>query len=116
VGPLIVNTVLCSVLTFTPVIAFSLGTAGVHPVFYLLAWVGMSMGMHAFPSNQDAQNFVAVVNATGKRGLLYWVSKAFRGLIFLANILRMVWFDLFYAAGVAWIFPHLLLHSIGFGF
>jgi len=112
VGPLIVNTVLCSLLTFTPAIAFSLKPAHLHPIFYVLAWVGLSMGMHAFPSNQDAKNFEAVVDATGKHGLLYWVSKAFRGLIFVANLLRMVWFDLIYAVAVAWVLPHLLLHSI----
>jgi hypothetical protein len=115
IGPLIVNTVLCSVLTFMPVIAFSLETAYVHPVFYLLGWVGLSMGMHAFPSNQDAANFVAVVNATGKRGLLYWVSKGFRGLIFVANLLRIVWFDLIYAGLVAWVFRTCCCTRLGLG-
>ena len=114
VGPLLVNTVVCSLLTFTPVIAFSLKPESVHPVFYLLAWVGMSVGMHAFPSNQDARNFTAVLEATGKRGLLYWVGQGFRGLIFVANLLRVVWFDLMYAAAIAWLGPHLLLHSVGF--
>lgn len=114
VGPLVLNTVLCSLLTFSPVIALSLKPQSVHPVFYLLAWVGISIGMHAFPSNQDARNFMQVIESTGRRGPLYFISQIFRGLIFVANILRMVWFDLIYALAIAWMGPHLLLRSIGF--
>jgi len=114
VGPLLVNTVLCSVLTFTPVIAFSLKPESLHPVYFVLAWVGISIGMHAFPSNQDAANFHSVLQSTGRRGVLYYISQGFRGLIFVANLLRVVWFDAIYAIAVAWLGPHLLLHSVGF--
>jgi hypothetical protein len=114
VGPLLVNTVLCSFLTFTPMIAVSLSPEYLHPVFYLLMWVGFSVGMHAFPSNQDAGNFIDALDDAGRHGLLYWVSQGFRGLIFIANLLRIVWFDFLYALVVAWLLPHLLFHSIGF--
>ena len=70
--------------------------------------------MHAFPSNQDAKSFHAVLERTGRRGILYYTSQCFRGLIFIANLLRVVWFDIIYALAVAWLGPHLLLHSVGF--
>ena len=114
VGPLLVNTILCSFFTFTPMIAMSLDPEHLHPVFSLLIWVGISTGMHAFPSNQDAENFVDAIEDAGRRGLLYGISRGFQGLIFIANVSRILWFDVLFALVVAWALPHLLIRSIGF--
>lgn len=113
-GPLIVNTILCSLLTLTPVIAISLGRIHPDPFFYVLFWVGLSVGVHAFPSNQDTANFVRAVNAAGARGPLVWLAKGFRGLLMLANLGRIVWFDMFYALAISCVLPGLLLHSVTF--
>jgi hypothetical protein len=108
IGPLIVNTVLCAVISFTPIISLNLDVTDPPGVFLLLVWLGISIGMHAFPSAQDAENFTAAVRACGSRGLLYAVAKIFQLLVRLANVLRVVWFDFIYAVGIAWLVPGLI--------
>jgi hypothetical protein len=108
IGPLIVNSLLCAVISFTPAIAQLLEPAHGPAVFGVLAWLGLSIGMHAFPSAQDAQNFIDAVDASGRSGLLYAVAKAFQLLVRAANALRFVWFDLLYAFGIMLLAPTLI--------
>jgi hypothetical protein len=108
IGPLIVNTVLCTVFCFTPIISLSLGVDDTPAVFFLLGWLGLSIGMHAIPSPQDAASFSAAVQTSGRGGVLYVVAKAFQLLVQVANVLRIIWFDLLYAVGVASLAPALI--------
>jgi hypothetical protein len=89
IGPLLINTLLCAVICFAPAISLSLNVANAPIVFVLLGWLGLSIGMHAFPSPQDAANFSAVVRSSG-RGLLYVVARMFQALVWLAHLLRMI--------------------------
>ena len=53
-GPLVINTILCSLLTLTVAYQVLVLDAGwSDPVVIFLAWLGYSIGMHAFPSKQD---------------------------------------------------------------
>ena len=62
IGPLIVNTILCILLTFSAMFPiFILLASSFNIVFVLLMWVGISIGMHAFPSNEDGEHFVKEV-------------------------------------------------------
>ncbi len=110
IGPLIVNTLLCSLISFAAVIPlFILKVADTSFASGLLIWVGISMGMHAFPSNVDMDNFTALVQHTGTRGLAHIAGKFFSGLFALANVLRFIWFDAIYAFVVASLLPWLVL-------
>jgi hypothetical protein len=110
IGPLIVNTLLCSVISFAAVVPmFILKVADTSIASRVLIWVGVSMGMHAFPSNVDMANFSALVQQTGTRGLAYFTGKFFSGLFALANALRFFWFDAIYAIAVASLLPWLVL-------
>jgi hypothetical protein len=100
VGPLIVNTLLCAVISFPLAISLPLNVTDVPGVFVLLGWLGISIGMHAFPSPQDAANFSAAVRTSG-RGFLHVVASAFQGLVWIAHFLRFFWFDLIYAVFIA---------------
>jgi hypothetical protein len=54
-GPFFINTVLCLLIcipAYIPINFFNVD----HPLSYFLVWLGMSIGMHAVPSNQDAKN------------------------------------------------------------
>jgi hypothetical protein len=51
VGPLIVNTLLCAVISFPLATSLPLNVTDVPGVFVLLGWLGISIGMHAFPSS-----------------------------------------------------------------
>ncbi len=109
VGPLIVNTLLCALLTFSAVFPFFVFDAkDYNPIFAVLMWVGISIGAHAFPSNEDMKNFSReVLEAKGKSGL-YYLARAFEVLLLIANTLRFFWFDFIYAVGVSLAIPFLV--------
>jgi len=109
IGPIIVNSLLCMILTLPvtyPMII--LGAQQVDPILYVIAWAGVSIGMHAFPSDQDMNIFQQEVKKA-KKTLLYYLALPFTLLVKLANLLRVVWFDLFYAIALSWILPNILL-------
>jgi hypothetical protein len=106
IGPLIVNSLLCAVITYTAVLPiFILSAANVSPIFLFNLWIGLSIGMHAFPSNEDARNFVMQVSGRQHGGLLLIFSKCFVILLRIANALRFFWIDAFYAIGVSLFLP-----------
>jgi hypothetical protein len=100
VGPLIFNTVLCSMITF---IAWFMDHES--DSFLILMWLGISIGMHAFPSNEDASNFLMEVKENKGRSILYYISGLFAVLLRLANSLRFIWFDLVYAIVISLFLP-----------
>lgn len=106
IGPLIINTILCALLTFSAIFPiFILEAAEYNGVFILLAWVGFSIGMHAFPSNEDMENLVAEVKNAKQGGFLLFAAKFFAGVLRLANALRFIWFDAIYAVLVSLALP-----------
>lgn len=113
-GPLIINTILCALLTYPATISeFVLGDVGNTSSFinFMLAWVGYSIGMHALPSNQDVKNFLETFKEFKKgkvQNFLYFISQIFGFIIKIANFLRVVWFDLIYAVAVSMMLPLLL--------
>jgi hypothetical protein len=110
IGPLIVNTAMCSLISFAAVVPIAiLEVADPSITSVVLMWVGVSMGMHAFPSNTDMDNFSAIVQNTGNRGFPHFVGKFFSGLFAVANALRFFWFDAIYALLVALLLPLLML-------
>jgi hypothetical protein len=108
-GPLLINTVLCSALTLTVAYQLLVLDAPLRdPVLIGLAWLGYSIGMHAFPSRQDAASFAAHVHAERGGGPTLLFARAALWLITVANALRVVWFDAIYAVGVSLAIPALL--------
>ncbi|HLP87419.1 MAG TPA: hypothetical protein VK184_02290 [Nostocaceae cyanobacterium] len=110
VGPLIINTILCAILTYPVVLAIFLvqDENGKSISNLILLWVGYSIGMHAFPSNEDVKNFLDVFKKIKKgatQNILYFLCQII-GLIFrIANFLRIIWFDLIYAFIVSMMLP-----------
>lgn len=108
-GPLVINTLLCAILTVSVAYELIVLDAGLHdPVFMALAWLGYSIGMHAFPSRQDAASFTGQVKAAHGNGPTLMVARGFAGLVGIASVLRVVWFDAIYAVGVSLAIPALL--------
>ncbi|MGW8257701.1 MAG: hypothetical protein ACWGMZ_09475 [Thermoguttaceae bacterium] len=95
VGPLLINSLLCFVIcfpAFMPVRIYAVD----HFLSYFLLWLGVSIGMHAFPSNQDAKNlFQQAQKAIKSRNPLAVLSFPLIGLIFAANALSFFWADYF---------------------
>ncbi len=108
IGPLIVNTVLCSILTFIPSFQILLGDHDFSPVLFILFWLGISIGMHAFPSNEDAKNLVEQIKQKKTKGFLLIISKFFSLIIRVAHSLRLIWIDAIYAILVSLFLPWLI--------
>lgn len=112
VGPFLVNSILCFVIclpAFFPMQVFHVE----DPLTYLLLYLGISIGMHAFPSTGDAKSlWDEVQEAAGKGSVLAYVSYPVVGLIYVANVLRMFWFDYAYGAALGIGLPRLILDSL----
>ncbi|MCC6462525.1 MAG: DUF3267 domain-containing protein [Saprospiraceae bacterium] len=107
-GPFFVNTLLCLLIclpAYMPIKFFDLE----HPLSYFLIWLGVSIGMHAIPSNQDAENVYEQAKEKVKEwNVLALLSFPVIGLIYLFNILRVVWADLIYGVAIGIGVPSLL--------
>jgi len=107
-GPFFVNTILCLLIcipAYIPINFFNID----HPLSYFLMWLGVSIGMHAVPSNQDAKNLVEQAKEKVKeRNILALVSFPIVGLIYTFNVLRFFWADLAYGVAIGVGLPALL--------
>lgn len=104
-GPFLVNTVLCALFcsaAFLPV--WELDVA--DPVPYFFYWLGLSIGMHAFPSSQDLMNVWHMAPAKAKSGnVLAILSFPLVAVLYVLNLLRVVWADLGYGVAVGILGP-----------
>jgi hypothetical protein len=112
VGPFIVNSLLCIVLcfpAFVPVRIFDRA----DPVSYFLLWLGLSIGMHAFPSTQDAKVLWKQASIAAKRlNPLAILSFPLVVIIYVANSGSFFWLDLIYGAAIGLGLPELVLKSL----
>jgi hypothetical protein len=107
-GPFFVNSLLCMLIcfpAFMPVRVFGV----MHPLSYVLLWLGLSIGMHAFPSIGDAygllQHAKKEISASNPLAVLTY---PLVWIIYLANMLRVVWVDLLYGLAIGLGLPALI--------
>ena len=91
VAPFIVNTAV-ALLIFS--IAVNVSS---NAVAFPLYWLGISIGMHAFPSSGDADNLWRYSKAVWRHNPLAVLGFPAVILIKIAAVLSIIWFDLFYA-------------------
>ena len=91
VAPIIVNT---TIALFIFAVAVNIPSIVVVLTLY---WLGISIGMHAFPSSEDANNIWQHSKETWKYNPLAILGFPIVILIKIANILSIIWFDLLYA-------------------
>ncbi len=91
VGPLFLNTVVA-------MLVFAL--AKITGQNSILLWLGGSIGMHSFPSSGDAKVLWKESNRHVKDNFWAVLGYPFAILIWIASILSIIWFDLFYAMGL----------------
>lgn len=107
-GPLIINTILCMLLTFVASIPITiLEEEKSSIIFKILIWLGFSIGMHAFPSNTDMKNIIKQMDNSNSKGLALIFIILLGSLFRIANALRFFWFDAFYAFGISLLLPWL---------
>jgi hypothetical protein len=104
-GPFFVNSVLC-VLFCLPAFLPVWELRANDPLAYFFYWLGLSIGMHAFPSTQDLKNLWKLVPAEArKHNWLAIVSYPIVGLVYVLNLGRVVWADLAYGLAIGILLP-----------
>lgn len=95
-GPFFVNTVLCFLICFPAYVPISYFEIS-HPLSYFLMWLGVSIGMHAIPSTQDASNMweEAKIHVKSLNALAI-ITFPLVVVIYIFNVLRVIWADLGY--------------------
>jgi hypothetical protein len=112
VGPFIINSALCVLFCFPAMVPVRIFGRS-DPISYFLIWLGISIGMHAFPSTQDAK----VLWQQAKKGAAHLNPLALLSfplviVIYVANILRIFWLDVFYGIGLGFALPDLILNKL----
>jgi hypothetical protein len=108
VGPLIINTILCSAITIAAIYPWFIFNSQMNTQECILIWLGLSIGMHAFPSNHDMASFSRIVKEKKSNVFLILIAKMIECIFQIANLLRFFWFDLIYAVCVTLIVPFVL--------
>jgi hypothetical protein len=84
-----------------------------EPLSYVLLWLGVSIGMHAFPSTVDAKAlWRAATSAAGRFNLFAVLSLPLVVAIYVANILSIVWFDYLYGVALGLGLPELVYRQL----
>ena len=94
IGPLLINSVTAIILSFVASQMVSDGW-----VWAVLYWVAISAGMHSFPSDQDMKHISSASTVAIKNGgnILHYLAFPFVWLVWIANKLRVLWFDAIWA-------------------
>ena len=80
--------------------------ASFDPLAYFFYWLGLSIGMHAFPSSEDLSHLWQMAPAAVRQGnLLAVLSYPLVGILYVLNALRVVWADLGYGIAVGILGP-----------
>ena len=109
VGPFLVNSVLCVLFCFPAFIPVRLFEQK-DVLSYFWLWLGLSIGMHAFPSTGDAKVLWGAAREAASEGsLLAIVTFPIVALIYAANIGSIFWLDFLYGAFIGLGLPELVL-------
>ncbi len=113
IGPLIINTLLCALLTFPFMIVNSVELATQSPyslvALIAMAWLGFSIGMHAFPSNQDL-NVLKIVykNNVPKSMMLRFIITIVVSFVRSVNIVPFFFLEPIYVYLISNILPMIM--------
>jgi len=83
------------------------------PLAYFFYWLGLSIGMHAFPSTGDLSNLWEMAPSKAKHGnLLAIISLPLVAVLYVLNLARVVWADLGFGIAVGVLGPIALFRAI----
>lgn len=110
VGPFLVNTVLGSVILLPAAVEIILFKNYKNILSLVLAWLGISILMHSFPSTGDAAAMTESILKNKNVNIFVKIIVApVIGLIYLGSIGSFFWLDLIYALGVGLLLPRLIV-------
>jgi hypothetical protein len=104
-APLFVNSFFCMIFTlpYSSTVHIA-GDAISNPAITFLYWIGLSMGIHAFPSDQDVAN----ISLLAKNSNLLFIVQPLCSIIWLLNRLRFFWINFIYAFILSFILPYFI--------
>jgi Putative zincin peptidase len=104
-GPFFVNSILCVLFcsaAFLPVWELKVE----DPLAYFFYWLGLSIGMHSFPSTVDLKHIWKLAPKEAKAGnLLAIFSYPLVALLYVLNYARVIWADLGYGIAIGILGP-----------
>jgi hypothetical protein len=104
-APFFVNSAFCALFcsaAFLPVWKFQLD----DPLGYFFYWLGLSIGMHAFPSTQDLKGLWRLMPAEARKSnVLAIAGYPLVALVYVLNLVKFLWADLAYGIGIGILVP-----------
>jgi hypothetical protein len=83
------------------------------PIAYFFYWLGLSIGMHAFPSTGDLSNLYEMAPEEAKRwNPLAIISLPLIVILYVLNFARVIWADLGYGIAVGILGPLALFRAL----
>lgn len=109
-GPFFFNTIVGAAIIFPAAIEVIEFQNYTNPLSLVLAWLGVSILMHSFPSTGDAQSlYESVIKNPSVNIFAKILVLPFVGLIYLGAFGSIIWLDLLYALGVGMLLPNLII-------
>ena len=104
-APLFINSFFCMLFTLPYSSTMHITGDGIsnHASMFLY-WIGMSMGAHAFPSNQDVES----ISLMTKNNNAFFIVQPLCSIIQFLNLLRFLWINFAYAFVLSFILPYLI--------
>ena len=111
-GPFFVNTAFCILFcsaAFLPVWELEVR----DPLGWFFYWLGLSIGMHAFPSTEDLKHIWKLAPANARQGnVLAIVSFPIVTALYVLNYARFFWADLGYGIAVGILVPLAIFRAL----
>lgn len=112
-GPFFLNSIIGMIVLFPAAIEVIEFKNYSNPFSLFLAWLGISILMHSFPSRGDASNlYKSVINNKSVALPVKMIILPFIGLICIGAYGSIVWLDLLYAVGAGMLIPNLIVSLI----
>jgi len=109
IGPFIVNTIIGGLIALPASIQILKFKDFSNFLYLLLAWLGISIVMHSFPSIGDAKSIWEIVTRKETNILAKIIGIPVALIIFLCSLGSVMWLDLLFGIGVAMFIPNLLI-------
>ena len=111
IGPFIINTILAFLIAFPAAMQFKFDDANFFD--YILIYLGVSIGSHAFPSTGDAQTLWESVMKSDEHSLLTKIFVApIVGFIYLGALGSFFWLDFAYGFAISMGLPYIILKCL----
>jgi hypothetical protein len=112
VGPFLVNSLLCIFFCLPASVPYRV-FGHLDPLILFQLWLGVSIGMHAFPSTGDASAlWHQAVKAAREMHPLAILSFPLVVVIYVAHFLSVIWFDAIYGLALGVGLPMLILKGL----